>query len=650
MRGLPLDEREQEKLAADLSAYLDGELSPERAADIERTLAASPEARRLLDELRDVADQLAALPRLRAPDELTAAMTRHAERRLLLDDVGTLRRTRTLRLWGRIGAAAAVLVACVFVGWEVFVRPAPQAPVAPPVVTRAPVALPDVASGGGPRADEVEKLGANLAEEARRARAHDNFGDWAAGTAASREATVALEEKAGVAAEVSQPLDATSSTCALKVGEAALADLGGTVQTVNAPVYYNPAAPTVDVWITPQSAQQYAAAAATLATWREQGQAWQMVDGQRQAVTEGLQRDDRAKSELAHVAAPTSQTVVRSTRSPAGPAYVAEALEVPADELYERISQLAAQVGDPRLVQYQITSTAADTRTLGYAWQAYAQKTDRFQPTTGGTATAARPAPPAGPGGLAGAAAGSLAGAPGAGLASGKAGSFGRSGSPKGPGPPTLQVGPRSAAKPATSAPAAPPARRGSDRKDKGNKPATQPGSVAGGQSERQARAPASPEQPEQTSGKTERPAGQPSYAPPAREAARKKEPAAPAEGWSRPTTQPATSQTTRTEEEDEVGALSQPATSAHEAAPSSPPHELLLSLLRYLLQATEAGTAQKAADTRWGEMDRDAGAAEAASHPAPNIVFFRVRLLPPPTASAPAATRPAAADRADVP
>jgi hypothetical protein len=173
---------------------------------------------------------------------------------------------------------------------------------------------------------------------------------------------------------------------------------------------------------------------------------------------------------------------------------------------------------------------------------------------------------------------------------------------------------------------------------------------VAGGQSERQGRAPAGSGQPEPPLGQAVRPAGQPSYASPAREAARKKEPAAPAEKWSRPITQPATSQAARTAGEDEVGALSQPAAFAHEAAPSSPPHELLLSLLRYLLQATEAGNAQKAASTRWGEMDQDAGAAEAASQPAPNIVFFRVRLLPPPTASAPAATRPAAADRADLP
>ncbi len=47
MRGQPLDAREQDNLAADLSAYLDGELEPQRAAEVKHTLDASPEARRL---------------------------------------------------------------------------------------------------------------------------------------------------------------------------------------------------------------------------------------------------------------------------------------------------------------------------------------------------------------------------------------------------------------------------------------------------------------------------------------------------------------------------------------------------------------------------------------------------------------------------
>lgn len=117
-------ERERRKLEADLSAYLDGELSPERMRAVERLLAESEEARQLLDDLRDVSDQLAALPRRAAPDALTAAMTRQAERRLLLDEPRSRRRWRTIRLFAQVGASAAVLVACVLVGYQAFKPPA----------------------------------------------------------------------------------------------------------------------------------------------------------------------------------------------------------------------------------------------------------------------------------------------------------------------------------------------------------------------------------------------------------------------------------------------------------------------------------------------------------------------------------------------
>lgn len=122
---------------ADLSAYLDRELSPERTREIEQLLRESEDARRLLNDLRDVSDRLAALPRHRAPDELTAAMARHAERRLLLAAAGPARRLRRLRHGARIVAAAAVVALGVLVGWRALrpgasVPPPGPGPAAPP--------------------------------------------------------------------------------------------------------------------------------------------------------------------------------------------------------------------------------------------------------------------------------------------------------------------------------------------------------------------------------------------------------------------------------------------------------------------------------------------------------------------------------------
>lgn len=63
-----------EALDAELSAYLDGELSPAEAADIERRLRASPEARARLEALRSVAEQLRGLPRHAAPPGVAEAV------------------------------------------------------------------------------------------------------------------------------------------------------------------------------------------------------------------------------------------------------------------------------------------------------------------------------------------------------------------------------------------------------------------------------------------------------------------------------------------------------------------------------------------------------------------------------------------------
>jgi len=66
-----------------LSAYLDGELSAAEQAEVERLLAANPEARKLLDELRTLSSVLQALPQAKLAEDLTPAVLREAEKRML---------------------------------------------------------------------------------------------------------------------------------------------------------------------------------------------------------------------------------------------------------------------------------------------------------------------------------------------------------------------------------------------------------------------------------------------------------------------------------------------------------------------------------------------------------------------------------------
>jgi hypothetical protein len=66
-----------------LSAYLDGELTAEEESQVERLLAASPEARQLLDELRALSSSLQALPPLAVGEDISEQVLRRAERRML---------------------------------------------------------------------------------------------------------------------------------------------------------------------------------------------------------------------------------------------------------------------------------------------------------------------------------------------------------------------------------------------------------------------------------------------------------------------------------------------------------------------------------------------------------------------------------------
>lgn len=141
---------ERDKLGADLSAYLDDELSAARSREIQRVLASSEDARRQLDELREVSEQLGALPRLRAPAELASTLAAQAEQQLRAAPRAGKRRMRIIRLGAQVTAAAAVIVAGVLVGYQIMQEQTlPGSPVLAPSLQKSDTPAPAAAPARG---------------------------------------------------------------------------------------------------------------------------------------------------------------------------------------------------------------------------------------------------------------------------------------------------------------------------------------------------------------------------------------------------------------------------------------------------------------------------------------------------------------------
>ena len=64
-------ESSKEKIEAQLCAYVDGELDDAERAEIERHLAANPQHKALISELRAASGLLRGLPRVAIPEQLT---------------------------------------------------------------------------------------------------------------------------------------------------------------------------------------------------------------------------------------------------------------------------------------------------------------------------------------------------------------------------------------------------------------------------------------------------------------------------------------------------------------------------------------------------------------------------------------------------
>ena len=109
-----------------LSAYLDGEVTAEQQAEVERLLAENPAARQLLDELRALSSTLQEMPRYAVPEDLSQQVLRRAERKILTEAPPPaaaieparpiLRRLMNPRVWAY--PALAVAVALIFMVFQ----------------------------------------------------------------------------------------------------------------------------------------------------------------------------------------------------------------------------------------------------------------------------------------------------------------------------------------------------------------------------------------------------------------------------------------------------------------------------------------------------------------------------------------------------
>jgi len=161
------------------SAYLDGELTAAEQADVEQLLAASPDARQLLDELRALSSTLQSMPPYTLDDDLSGPVLRMAERRVLTDGGlprgpveplrGFRRRFLSSRalIWSTLAVAAALVVMIYGPeesppldgnGLARAPRPAAESGVAPAIRAADPVD----ASGGERESAEVSEKTADL--------------------------------------------------------------------------------------------------------------------------------------------------------------------------------------------------------------------------------------------------------------------------------------------------------------------------------------------------------------------------------------------------------------------------------------------------------------------------------------------------------
>jgi hypothetical protein len=244
---------ECDKFGEDLSAYLDGELPRQRAAELEQHLLGCESCRGTFEQLRDVAGRLAELPHVRAPGQLSVAMRRATERQVLLEARAPRRKIRVWTLFARVSASAALIAACMFAGWHVYERV--QRSATPSVEERLAM------SREGEKASEKALRRETRSLDVLQVEPAERFAD----AAIPAEPVLALADKAkGVEAEA--PIEAYAGVLArervaIGGGELQADSFGVPVAAITTP--------TIDVFVVAQDVQQATAVRNTLAAWQK---------------------------------------------------------------------------------------------------------------------------------------------------------------------------------------------------------------------------------------------------------------------------------------------------------------------------------------------------------------------------------------------
>lgn len=253
---------DDERRRADLSAYLDGELDPPRAAEIERWLAESASARSLLAGLRAVSEGVRELPRAAAPPGLAANVLAAAAAGASRSSLQVLL-LRAVRAAMRVSAAAALIAIGVFVGWWTATPPVSSLPPRPGVALRSP-----------PSGAEAEPAvpDARHDDSLRRLQTLGYVGDAEKKTG-SRDVlkgpVAELGERADESFALRPPLPGESSqVSSTPIENAATGIAGG--QAAGLPLSTSAeiaaGSPTVTVTVEPRSRQEYDAAVAAIKT------------------------------------------------------------------------------------------------------------------------------------------------------------------------------------------------------------------------------------------------------------------------------------------------------------------------------------------------------------------------------------------------
>lgn len=266
---------DKDKLGADLSAYLDGELNEERARQIEKLLSESEDARRTLAQLRTVSQRLRDLPRERAPDGLPASLARSAERQVLFQQRPPIGRARLFKLVTQITASAALIAACVFTGWTVLQHTGAPAP---PTVGHDVVATEPLGKRGKGEERLARRFSRAQPTPTEAARTGIAESDAEAPAVAMLEGLEALGYAGKSGPESSTATPAASPPTAagqdLRAAGRIAAALGEAAKPearhfALGAVPVQADHPTVNIVITPRDAEQFNAASHAVAQWQE---------------------------------------------------------------------------------------------------------------------------------------------------------------------------------------------------------------------------------------------------------------------------------------------------------------------------------------------------------------------------------------------